>query len=223
MPYSCHTNTMKHSFFPRTITLWNLLPQHIASSQTLRGFQDTVLPPGSSLEVDKFVNDMIVKRNTPLESPIKNNAFKPFKIDERHNNQRLPYSKQLSRSSANSTLRLLSARRGDTCDLDRRTFIAHVAHSFPRSMASGNELYYLTKSDIIHCFEGKQKLRRMGQCEQVRLIQDGQELIHQLDDRGNYDKRRHHLDGRRRTRLVNSQFTLTLISRMTGDTPSRKK
>ena len=43
MPYSCNANTLKYSFFPRTITLWNLLPQHIASSQTLlRVFQDTL-------------------------------------------------------------------------------------------------------------------------------------------------------------------------------------
>ena len=34
MPYSCNTNTMN----TRIATLWNLPPQHIVSSQTLRGF-----------------------------------------------------------------------------------------------------------------------------------------------------------------------------------------
>ena len=32
---------------------------------------------------DKFVNDVIVTRNTPLDSPIKNNAFQHFKITKR--------------------------------------------------------------------------------------------------------------------------------------------
>ena len=34
-------------------------------------------------QYDKFINDMIVNRNTPLDSPIKNNAFQLFKITKR--------------------------------------------------------------------------------------------------------------------------------------------
>ena len=34
-------------------------------------------------QYDQFVNDVIVTRNTPLDSPIKNNAFQLFKITKR--------------------------------------------------------------------------------------------------------------------------------------------
>ena len=42
MPYQCNTNTLKYSFFPRTIILWNSLPSHIASAPTLNPFKDAV-------------------------------------------------------------------------------------------------------------------------------------------------------------------------------------
>ena len=42
MPYQCNTNTLKYSFFPRTIILWNSLPSHIASAPTLNLFKDAV-------------------------------------------------------------------------------------------------------------------------------------------------------------------------------------
>ena len=38
-------------------------------------------------QYDQFVNDVIVTRNTPLDSPIKNNAFQLFKITKRRNAQ----------------------------------------------------------------------------------------------------------------------------------------
>ena len=34
-------------------------------------------------QYDQFVNDVIVTRNTPLDTPIKNNAFQLFKITKR--------------------------------------------------------------------------------------------------------------------------------------------
>ena len=42
MPYQCNTNTLKYSFFPRIIILWNSLPSHIASAPTLKLFKDAV-------------------------------------------------------------------------------------------------------------------------------------------------------------------------------------
>ena len=42
MPYQCNTNTLKYSFFPRTIILWNSLPSHIASAPTLNLFKGAV-------------------------------------------------------------------------------------------------------------------------------------------------------------------------------------
>ena len=42
MPYQCNTYTLKYSFFPRTIILWNSLPSHIASAPTPNMFKDAV-------------------------------------------------------------------------------------------------------------------------------------------------------------------------------------
>ena len=44
MPYQCNTNTLKYSFFPRTIILWNSLPSHIASAPTLTCSRTQCLP-----------------------------------------------------------------------------------------------------------------------------------------------------------------------------------
>ena len=38
-------------------------------------------------QYDQFVNDVMVTRNTPLDSPIKNNAFQLFKITKRRKAQ----------------------------------------------------------------------------------------------------------------------------------------
>ena len=58
----------------------------------------------------KFVNDVIVNRNTPLNSPIKINGTRfgssKSRSDARGSNRRFLYSKQVSHSSAKYTLRL---------------------------------------------------------------------------------------------------------------------
>ena len=96
-------------------------------------------------QYNQFLNDVIVTRNTPLDSPIKNNAFQPFKITKRRNAQQPSLFGQLYIAT--------TERRGDTCDLD--TFFAYESRSFPPpSLANGNEkLYHSTKSDIIPCIE----------------------------------------------------------------------
>ena len=80
-------------------------------------------------------------------------------------------------------------RRGDNCDLD--TFFAHEAHSLPPSLANGNEMmYHSTKSDIIHCIEKEAEAVSHGatetdiQQQHDCVVQDGDQLIHQLDARG---------------------------------------
>ena len=42
---------------------------------------------GKDHQYDQFVTDVIVTRNTPLDSPIKNNAFQLFKFTERRKAQ----------------------------------------------------------------------------------------------------------------------------------------
>ena len=96
---------------------------------------------------------MIFTRNTTLDSPVKNNAFQLFKITKRR--KALQPKVPLLKASISLFGQLYIAtteRRGDNCDLD--TFFAHEAHSFPPSLANGNEkMYHSTKSDIIHCIE----------------------------------------------------------------------
>ena len=115
-------------------------------------------------QYDKFVNDVIVTRNTPLDSPIKNNAFQLFKITKLRKAQqpKVPLLKA-SISLFGQLYIATSERRGDNCDLD--TFLAHEAHSFPPSLANGNEkMYYSTKSTASR---RKQKLYRMVQRKQT--------------------------------------------------------
>ena len=104
-------------------------------------------------QYDQFVNDVIVTRNTPLDSPIKNNAFQLFKITKRR--KALQPKVPLLKASISLFGQLYIAtteRHGDNCDLD--TFFALEAHSFPPSLANGNEkMYHSTKSDIIRCIE----------------------------------------------------------------------
>ena len=80
-------------------------------------------------------------------------------------------------------------RRGDNCDLDM--FFALEAHSFPPSLANGNEkMYHSTKSDIIHCIEREGEAVSHGATETDTQqqhdceVQDGGQLVHQLDARG---------------------------------------
>ena len=77
-------------------------------------------------QYDQFVNDVIVTRNTPLDSPIKNNAFQLFKITKRR--KALQPKVPLLKASISLFGQLYIAtteRRGDNCDLD--TFFAHEA------------------------------------------------------------------------------------------------
>ena len=115
-------------------------------------------------QYDQFVNDVIVTRNNPLDSPIKNNAFQLFKITKRRKAQqpRVPLLKA-SISLFGQLYIATSERRGDNCDLD--TFFAHESHSFPPSLANGNEkMYHSTKSTASR---RKQKLYRMVQRKQT--------------------------------------------------------
>ena len=115
-------------------------------------------------QYDQFVNDVIVTRNTPLDSPIKNNAFQLFKITKRRKAQQPKVPLLKASISLFSQLYIAtSERRGDNCDLD--TFFAHEAHSFPPSLANGNEkMYHSTKSNASR---RKQKLYRMVQRKQT--------------------------------------------------------
>ena len=70
-------------------------------------------------------------------------------------------------------------------------FFALEAHSFPPSLANGNEkTYHSTKSDIIHCIEREAEAVWHGvtetdtQQQHDCVVQDGGQLIHQLDARG---------------------------------------
>ena len=115
-------------------------------------------------QYDQFVNDVIVTRNNPLDSPIKNNAFQLFKITKRRKAQqpKVPLLKA-SISLFGQLYIATSERRGDNCDLD--TFFAHESHSFPPSLANGNEqMYHSTKSTASR---RKQELYRMVQRKQT--------------------------------------------------------
>ena len=104
-------------------------------------------------QYDQCVNDVIVTRNTPLDSPIKNNAFQLFTITTRRKAQQpnVPLLKA-SISLFGQLYIATTERRGDNCDLDM--FFALKAHSPPPSLANGNEkIYHSTQSDIIHCVE----------------------------------------------------------------------
>ena len=139
---------------------------------------------------DQFVNDVIVTRNTTLDSPIKNKAFQLFKITKRRKAQQpnVPLLKA-SISLFGQLYIATTERRGDNCDLD--TFFALEAHSFPPSLANGNEkMYHSTKSDIIHCIERESEAvshvatETDTQQQHDCVVQDGGQLIHQLDARG---------------------------------------
>ena len=141
-------------------------------------------------QYDQFVNDVIVTRNTPLDSPIKNNAFQLFKITKRRKAQQpnVPILKA-SISLFDQLYMSTTERRGDNCDLDM--FFALEAHSFPPSLANGNEkMYHSTKSDIIHCIEREAESVSHGATETDTrqqhdcVVQDGGQLVHQLDARG---------------------------------------
>ena len=141
-------------------------------------------------QYDQFVNDVIVTRNTPLDSPIKNNAFQLFKITKRRKAQQPKVPLLKASISLFGQLYIATTERyGDNCDLD--TFFAHEAHSFPPSMANGNEkMYHSTKSDIIHGIEKEAEAIPHGATETDTqqqhdcMVQDGGQLIHQLDARG---------------------------------------
>ena len=138
-------------------------------------------------QYDQFVNDVIVTRNTPLDSPIKNNAFQLFKITKRRKAQQpnVPLLKA-SISLFGKLYIATTERRGD---LDM--FFALEAHSFPPSLANVNEkMYHSTKADIIHCIEREAEAASHGatetdtQQQHDRVVQDGGQLVHQLDARG---------------------------------------
>ena len=141
-------------------------------------------------QYDQFVNDVIVTRNTPLDSPINNNAFQLFKITKRRKAQQ-PHVPLLKASiSLFGQLYIATTeRRGDNCDLDM--FFALEAHSFPPLLANGNEkMYHSTKSDINHCIEREAEAVSHGATETDTqqqhdcVVQDGGQLVHQLDARG---------------------------------------
>ena len=133
-------------------------------------------------QYDQFVIDVIVTRNTPLDSPIKNKAFQLFKITKRR--KALQPKVPLLKASISLFGQLYIAnteRRGDNCDLD--TLFAHEAHSFPPSLVNGNEkMDHSTKSDIIHCIEKEAEAVSHGATETDTqqqhdcVIQDGGQL-----------------------------------------------
>ena len=141
-------------------------------------------------QYDQFVNDLIVTSNTPLDSPIKNNAFQLFKITKRHKAQQPNVPLLKASISLFGQLYIATTEpHGDNCDLDM--FFALEAHSFPPSLANGNEkMYHSTKSDIIHCIEREAEAVSHGATETDTqqqhdcVVQDGGQLIHQLDARG---------------------------------------
>ncbi len=103
-------------------------------------------------QYDQFVNDVIVTRNTPLDSPIKNNALQLLKITKRRKAQQpnVPLLKA-SISLFGKLYIATTERRGDNCDLDM--YFALEAHSFPPSLANGNEKMY--HSNPLHREERK--------------------------------------------------------------------
>ena len=69
-------------------------------------------------------------------------------------------------------------------------FFALEAHSFPPSLANGNEkMYHSTHSDIIHCIEREAEAVSHGATETDTqqqhdcVVQDGGQLVHQSDAR----------------------------------------
>ena len=89
-------------------------------------------------QYDQFVNDVIVTRKTPLDSQIKNNAFQLFKITQRRKAQQLKVPLLKASVSLFGQLYITTTERlGDNCDLDM--FFTHEAHSFPPSLANGND------------------------------------------------------------------------------------
>ena len=117
-------------------------------------------------QYDQFVNDVIVTKNTPLDSPIKNNALQLLKITKRRKAQqpKVPLLKA-SISLFGQLYIATTERRGDNCDLD--TFFAHEAHSFPPSLANGNEKIIRQNPTSSTASRGKQKLYRMVQRRQT--------------------------------------------------------
>ena len=70
-------------------------------------------------------------------------------------------------------------------------FFALEAHSFPPSLANGNEkMYHSTKSNVINCIEREAEAVSHGATETDTqqqhdcVVQDGGQLVHQLDARG---------------------------------------
>ena len=136
-------------------------------------------------QYDQFVNDVIVTRNTPLDSPIKNNAFQLFKITKRRKAQqpKVPPLKAII-SLFGQLYIATTERRCDNCDMD--TFSVYESHSFPPpSLANGNEkMYHSTKSDIIHCIEKEAEAVSHGATETDTqqqhncVVQYGGQLIH---------------------------------------------
>ena len=142
-------------------------------------------------QYDQFVNDVIVTRNTPLDSTIKNNAFQLFKITKRRKAQQpnVPLLKASISLFGQLYITTTEPRVDNNCDLDM--FFALEAHSFPPSLANGYEkMYHSTKSDIIHCIEREAEALSHGATETDTqqqhdcVVQDGGQLIHQLDARG---------------------------------------
>ena len=43
--YHCRVNVYQHSFFPRTVILWNLLPEYTINPESLDSFKLAVQPP----------------------------------------------------------------------------------------------------------------------------------------------------------------------------------
>ena len=138
-------------------------------------------------QYNQFVNDVIVTRNTPLDLPIKNNAFQHFKITKRHKAQQPKVPLLKASISLFGQLYIATIeRRGDNCDLD--TFFAHEAHSFSPLLANENEkMYHSTKSDNVHCIEKETEAVSHGATETDTkqqldcVVLDGGQLIHQLD------------------------------------------
>ena len=71
------------------------------------------------------------------------------------------------------------------------TFFVYESHSFPPSLANGNEkMYHSKKSDIIHCIEKEAEAVSNGATETDTqqqhdcVVRDGGQRIHQLEARG---------------------------------------
>ena len=107
-------------------------------------------------QYDQFVNDVIVTRNTPLDTSIKNNAFQLFKITKRR--KALQPKVPLLKASISLFGQLYIAtteRRGDNIVIWIRS-----SHTKPtrsrlcwRMEMRRCRPYHSTKSHIIHCIE----------------------------------------------------------------------